>query len=81
MAERLNINMIYNIPCEPDLNAIENYFSAFKAHYKKLRLDQMMFKKQARIVKLMKLALRQVKHQSINNTVTACQKKSHSLKS
>lgn len=39
-AKKLGIKLIFNVPSEPDLNPIENYFSVFKTYYRKLRLHK-----------------------------------------
>lgn len=59
--KRLGFDAIYNIPSEPDLNPIEIYFSVFKSVYRKLRLNQMMNYKQARIEKIVMIAAKSVK--------------------
>ena len=38
----LNYGVVFNVPYSPQLNAIEYVFSMVKAHYKRLKLDQLM---------------------------------------
>jgi hypothetical protein len=38
--ERENLNFIYNIKCQPDLNAIEKVFLMIKTKFKRLKLKQ-----------------------------------------
>ena len=40
--KRLKARPIFNVPCSPDFNGIETYFSLLKGEYKKLILERLI---------------------------------------